>query len=247
MHPFLEAADYKPPEWLRTFSDKPVVIGDMTFLPPCCNVDALPGREAASISCGGFEWMTYNFSTHEEALELYSQYRIAEGHCVCTGLGLGVREQWLLRNPKVTKITVIEKSADVIEFHRRHNPETMSKIEVVHGDASEAHGVCDTLLLDHYIYPCESIIPDARRICSKIIHERSWWWPLEDYILCNSPIGESYRFFQRHREREMPTLADVGADELYSFLAAWTATWSTRERREIMVGGSIFGKLRVQA
>ena len=31
---------------------------------------------------------------HDEAYELYSHYDLAKGHCICTGLGFGVRENW---------------------------------------------------------------------------------------------------------------------------------------------------------
>jgi len=62
----------------------------------------------------GKQQMTYNIHNHHQAYELYSQYDIAEGHCLCSGLGFLVRENWLLTKKEVTKITVIEKSKDVI-------------------------------------------------------------------------------------------------------------------------------------
>ena len=36
--------------------------------------------------------MSYRIKDHDEAYELYSHYDLAKGHCICTGLGFGVRE-----------------------------------------------------------------------------------------------------------------------------------------------------------
>ena len=56
------------------------------------------------------QWMAYDENTHLEAFEVYSHYCLAKGHVVVTGLGFGVRENWLLTKNEVTKLTIIEKN-----------------------------------------------------------------------------------------------------------------------------------------
>ena len=74
------------------------------------------------LSVKGEEWMSYRIKDHDQAYELYSHYDLANGHCICTGLGLGVRENWLLNKKEVSKLTVVEKSKEVIDYHRYINP-----------------------------------------------------------------------------------------------------------------------------
>ena len=57
----------------------------------------------------GVDYMSYKIHDHDEAYELYSHYDLAKGHCICTGLGFGVRENWLLTKKEVSKVTVLEK------------------------------------------------------------------------------------------------------------------------------------------
>ena len=57
----------------------------------------------------GEDYMSYRIKDHDEAYELYSHYDLAKGHCICTGLGFGVRENWLLTKKEVSKVTVLEK------------------------------------------------------------------------------------------------------------------------------------------
>ena len=59
--------------------------------------------------------------------------RKAKGHILINGLGLGVVVQYLLDNNEVTKITVIEKSADVIKLVA---PTYLrdKRVEILHAD-----------------------------------------------------------------------------------------------------------------
>ena len=74
---------------------------------------------------GGEDYMSYRIKDHDEAYELYSHYDLAKGHCICTGLGFGVRENWLLTKKEVSKVTVLEKNKEVIEYHKYINPKLL--------------------------------------------------------------------------------------------------------------------------
>ena len=63
---------------------------------------------------GGEDYMSYRIKDHDEAYELYSHYDLAKGHCICTGLGFGVRENWLLTKKEVSKVTVLEKNKKLL-------------------------------------------------------------------------------------------------------------------------------------
>lgn len=129
------------------------------------------------------QWMTYNIKTHLEAYEFFSHYYLAEGHCICTGLGFGVRENWLLSKNNVSKITVLEKNKEVIEYHQHIKSSFLNDIELIHCDASTYTGKCDTLLLDHFEQtPHNEIFNDVSRIQKNIEHKTVWFWPLETII-----------------------------------------------------------------
>jgi hypothetical protein len=131
----------------------------------------------------GRQWMSYDSNSHTQALQLFSHYDIAKGHCICTGLGFGVRENWLLKKPGVSKITIIEKNKNIIEYNKIINPELMKNVEVINENASDYKGKCDTLLLDHYESQSPNYILNNVESCVKNIKSQiMWFWPLERYI-----------------------------------------------------------------
>ena len=64
----------------------------------------------------GILWVVFD-QRHGQAKQFYSHYYLAYGHVICTGLGFGTREQWIASKPEVTKVTVLEKYKEVIEYH----------------------------------------------------------------------------------------------------------------------------------
>lgn len=139
--------------------------------------------QAYKLTVGGKEWMSYDIKGHTQAFEFYSHYNLAKGHCICTGMGFGVRESWLLRNPDVTKVTVIEKNPEVIEYHEYNKSPFLKHVEVINDDASTYKGSCDTLLLDHYeSSDPHEVLADASRIVQNIEHDTLWIWPLEAIV-----------------------------------------------------------------
>lgn len=139
------------------------------------------------LSESGNRWMTFNYSNQIQIKEIYSHYYYAHGHCICTGLGFGIRENFLLQKPEITKITVLEKNYDVIEYNKIINNKLMKEIEVIHIDANDYKGKCDALLLDHYEFNSvysnnRQILTNASLISKNINSNVTWFWPLENII-----------------------------------------------------------------
>ena len=64
--------------------------------------------------------------------------RNAKGHVLINGLGIGMVLQACLEKPRVTKVTVIEKSPDVIDLVAPHYRERYGdKVEIIQADAFE--------------------------------------------------------------------------------------------------------------
>ena len=134
----------------------------------------------------GQVWMKYD-NNHLQAAQVFSHYYIAEGDVITTGLGLAVRENWLLNNPKVKSLTVLEKSKDLIEYHKEVNPDLFKEANIINCDAKTYKGKCDTLLLDHYEWePMNEIINDVNNICNNNIEcKKMWFWHLETQIIAD--------------------------------------------------------------
>ena len=134
----------------------------------------------------GEQWMAYDLNSHLEAYELFSHYMLAKGDVTVTGMGFGVRENWILTKPEVTKLTIIEKSKEVIDYHKKNKSAFLKdpRVEVICMDASEYKGSCDVLLLDHYeTADYESILTDVKKIHDNVDCKSMWFWPFEKIIM----------------------------------------------------------------
>lgn len=150
----------------------------------------------------GFPIMVVNGTTRGQ---LYAHYDLSEGHCICTGLGLGVREYWLMENPKVTRITVLEKHREVIDYHA--DPKGL---EIIHTDARQYKGECDTLLLHHTNTAIS--IDEVKDICKNIKCRTLWFWGVECYLR-RTPMNR-YAKLRNH----LPQLPDLSEDKLMEYL-----------------------------
>ena len=142
----------------------------------------------------GNQWMMYDIDNHVQASQLFSHYYIASGDVITTGLGLCVREKWLLNNTNVKSLTILEKNKELIEYHKEVNPTIFDKATIINCDAKTYKGKCDTLLLDHYEFESmNEIITDVRNICDNNIEcKKMWFWHLETQILADlHKISES--------------------------------------------------------
>lgn len=166
---YLESLGFQPPSIQQTAYKELAVIGD---------------DDGYCLYANGQRWMTLN-PDYRQVFELYSHFDLAEGDCVCSGLGLALREAWLLTKKDVTKITVVEKNKSIIEYHEKTNPELMGKLDVVHEDIYTYTGSCDTLLLDNFeggLHDLNSFLIGSSQICNNIKHKTAWMWPMEVVI-----------------------------------------------------------------
>jgi len=133
----------------------------------------------------GQQWMLYENNCAQVA-QLFSHYYIAEGDVISTGLGFAARELWLLNNPKVKSLTILEKNENIIKYQKKVNPSLFDKAKIICCDANTYKGECDTLLLDHYeLESMNDIIADVKIMCNNIKCNKMWFWHLETLILAN--------------------------------------------------------------
>ena len=131
------------------------------------------------------QWMMYDWS-HTQAAMVYSHYHIAYGDVITTGLGFAARESWLLNNPRVKSLTVLEKNQCIIDYHKEINSDIIKKAKVICTDAVDYVGKCDTLLLDHYEHESmDYIVNNVKTVCKNIQCEKMWYWHLETQILAD--------------------------------------------------------------
>ena len=98
-------------------------------------------------------------------------------------MGFGTREQWIASKPEVTKVTVLEKYKEVIQYHKDIGTKWSDKIEIINCDANEYKGDCDFLSIDHYEYDdVLRIIDSITKVYKNITCECVWFWMLEAWI-----------------------------------------------------------------
>lgn len=165
----------------------------LNYIPPILESGKFGSFEIKENSPGYFylyingeQWMAYNVNTHLEVYEVYSHYTLAKGHVIVTGMGFGARENWILSKPEVTKLTIIERSEDLIEYHKQKKSPFLNdpRVEVINCDASEYKGSCDVLLLDHYeLADYELILANVKLVQDNIDCKTMWFWPFERIIM----------------------------------------------------------------
>lgn len=192
------------------------------------------GGMSYTLRIDGNQWMTFNSNNFTQLFQFYSHHHLATGHCICTGLGFGLREKWLLSKKEVSKLTVLEKNVEVINYHKEVNPELMNQLEIIHSDASEYTGKCDTLLLDHYEYECfsnpEYYFSNIKQCCNNISHNVLWFWPLERMVTDN--LNKEDESFSKTRYTEYltltknyPTLPNITESELNTYCDIFYLMW----------------------
>jgi len=171
----------------------------------------------------GEQWMAYDTNSHLEAYELFSHYLLAKGHVIATGLGFGVRESWILTKPDVTKLTIIEKNKEVIDYHKKNKSAFLNdpRVEIINMDASELTGSCDILLLDHYeTADYESILTDVKKIHDNVDCKAMWFWPFEKIIMhsrrWHTFNDEPYQLITKYEASKL-LQKNWGLDKLYDF------------------------------
>jgi hypothetical protein len=140
----------------------------------------LDDENTTSLWINNESWMI-DTSDYMSWYQLLPDYDLAYGDCVCTGMGMLIRESLLLSKPEVKTVTVVEISKDLIDLQKKLNPELMNhpKLKIVNCDANEYKGKCDFLSIDHY----EDIDDKERHetiqtVMDNVEHKVSWYWKL---------------------------------------------------------------------
>lgn len=183
------------------------------------------------LTVNGEQWMAYNTKSHEEAYDVFSHYHLAKGHVICTGLGFGARENWLLTKKDISKLTIVEKNKDVIDYHIQQKSSFLedSRVEVVCCDALEYNGKCDVLLADHYELQDHVYVMNTMEIVQNNIDcQLMWFWPLERIIMhsrkWHSDNDAPYNLITKHqsylllkKNHNLHKLPDISEDTLNLF------------------------------
>lgn len=129
----------------------------------------------------GTQWMGTYKDFSDSFDNLYSQYDLAYGNVLITGLGFGIIAMALAQKESVKSVTVIEKEKDIIDAFLQSN-ELNKKIKIINADATtyESDQHYDCLLPDHYeLQPIEWKIKDMNSLANRISHDVFWPWSIE--------------------------------------------------------------------
>lgn len=129
----------------------------------------------------GVKWMGVYGNFSDAFDNLYSQYDIAHGKVLITGLGFGILLKALDRKDGVESITVIEKEQDIIDAFLKTN-RISDKVRIIKDDATTytTDEEFDCLLPDHYeTQSVEWKIADMNSIAQRIKHKYYWPWSIE--------------------------------------------------------------------
>lgn len=130
------------------------------------------------------KWMAYD-NEGVTAGELLSHYYFARGDVIVTGLGLGIRENWLLTKKNITSLTIIEKNKPIIDYHKHINSQFLQdkRVKIINCDANDYKGSCDVLLADHYEF-CDNrkVLDEITSFYGKINCQLFWFWPVERIV-----------------------------------------------------------------
>jgi len=244
----LKSFNYNPPLIKTTSSSEVLQIGPNKIVK---KFEVIDNGIVKVLLINGKQWMMYNYSNHQQAAQLLSHYYLAKGDVITTGLGFGVRENWLLKNPNVKSITIIEKNQTVIDYHKKNNPKLYKKVKIICEDASEYKGECDTLLLDHYEFEnTPYVFENARKVCQNIKCQTMWFWHLETQIIADihgvdevsllnkfkrgefnfdmTKLSDVYRAYEEIKVRErLAQLPNLSEYELKLFITAYTMYFQT--------------------
>jgi hypothetical protein len=133
----------------------------------------------------GIRWMMATTDLRDVLHNMHSQYDIAYGKVLVTGLGFGILLKALEEKDNVTSITVIEKEQDVVDAFMSHNS-IGDKVKIVVADAItySTEEEYDCLIPDHYeLQSVEWKIADMKNIYKRIKNKSFWPWSLEDVFM----------------------------------------------------------------
>jgi hypothetical protein len=211
----LKTFNYNQPN-IEIFSDK----NSLKFGPSGFRkkFEIIKENEFYILKINGNQWMMYDTITHLQASQLFAHYYIASGDVIVTGLGFGIRENWLLNKSNIKSLTILEKNEDIIEYHKAFNPILFEKATIINCDAKTYKGKCDTLLLDHYEFESLfEITNDVKMICSNIECDKMWFWHVETQILADLHQTYEQNICERFRNGEFKFNVDTLKNVKYAY------------------------------
>tara|TARA_R100001015_G_C4597676_1_gene152768 strand:+ start:235 stop:771 length:537 start_codon:yes stop_codon:yes gene_type:complete len=129
------------------------------------------------------KWMNIMEDTELEAIQASAFLSAATGDVLLAGLGLGMVLKPLVKNPKVSSITVIEKYQEVIDLISPHTPSS-NKIKIINDDIYTwiPDKPYDVAWFDSYIYPADGEFPVGTYLVHmenkyKTFVRTAYFWP----------------------------------------------------------------------
>jgi hypothetical protein len=204
-----------------------------------CSIEESEDSGAYVLRYRGIQWMATDKEFVSAKDLLYSQFELAYGDVLITGLGFGILAKALAQKESVKSVTVLELNKEVIYAFLGSN-EPDPKITLIEADAStfESETKYDCLLPDHYeLQGVDWSLNDMRDMQKRIKHDVYWPWGIEElffvkmyprarYSLSSKMLFETYKeeipvkwreFVQEHLDNH-PTLADISEEKLVEYL-----------------------------
>lgn len=198
-----------------------------------------PDRDRYLLTCNGLQWMVTDGELKHSIDTLHSQYDLAYGDVLLTGLGFGILAIALAEKEEVNSVTVLEISNDVIAAFTSSN-ELSSKIKITQADASTyvSSKKYDCLLPDHYeLQTVDWKIADMNRLAEAVPHDVFWPWSVEEIFLSrkypqekieypvekfftdnSSKVFLDWKAFIEENFNSHPTLFNISEDKLIEYL-----------------------------
>jgi hypothetical protein len=142
-------------------------------------------RDGYFLYADGIQWMATSLDFLHAKDTLYSQFDLAYGDVLLTGLGFGILAKALTQKEEVTSVTVVELNKDVIDQYISVNGSD-EKIIIINDNASTytSDHKYDCLLPDHYeTQNIDWKISDMNLLASRVRHDVFWPWSIEDIFL----------------------------------------------------------------
>lgn len=110
----------------------------------------------------------------------------ATGHCLIAGLGLGIVAEACLNKPDVTKVTIVERSVDVISLIAPYLCERYEHVQIIHSDIFDFKPMTGTRYgmawFDIWDDLCGDNLPEMATLSRRFTRFADWYghWGRED-------------------------------------------------------------------